>query len=82
LDDYGPWRYSVDEKLESDSPLYPTGRAKVWYAIAKMKNPIFSAIQTWAADTRHVTFDEFMDEVEHYMGFHLLTFKREMLRKS
>jgi hypothetical protein len=36
-----------------------------------MKNPIFSAMQTWVADTRHVTFDEFMDEVEHYMRFHL-----------
>jgi hypothetical protein len=71
VDDYGPWRYSVDEKLESDAPLYQTERAKVRYAIAKMKNPIFSAMQTWVADTRHVTFDEFMDEVEHYMGFHL-----------
>jgi hypothetical protein len=36
-----------------------------------MKNPIFSAMQTWVADTRHVTFDELMDEVEHYMGFRL-----------
>jgi hypothetical protein len=52
VDDYGPWRYS-DEKLESD---FPTERAKVRYArIAKMKNPIFSATQTWVADTRQVT---------------------------
>jgi len=42
VDDYGPWRYSIDE-----------------------------AMQTWVADTRHVTFDELMDEVEHFMGFHL-----------
>ena len=71
VDDYGPWRYSIDEKLETDAPLYPTERAKVRYAIAKMKNPIHEAMQTWVADTRHVTFDELMDEVEHFMGFHL-----------
>jgi hypothetical protein len=71
VDDYGPWRYSIDEKLETDAPLYPTERAKVRYAIAKMKNPIYEAMQTWVADTRHVAFDELMDEVEHFMGFHL-----------
>jgi hypothetical protein len=34
-------------------------------------NPIFSDMQTWVADTRRVTFDDLMDEVEHYMSVHL-----------
>ena len=36
-----------------------------------MKNPIFSDMQTWVADTRRVTFDDLMDEVEHYMSVYL-----------
>jgi len=71
VEDYGPWRYAIDEKLGTDAPLYPTDRTKVRYALAMMKNPIFSAMQNWVADTGRVTFDDLMEEVEHYMGFHL-----------
>ena len=70
-DDYGPWRYAVDEKFDIDAPLFPNDRSKVRYALKMMKNPIFSDMQTWVADTRRVTFDDLMDEVEHYMSVHL-----------
>jgi hypothetical protein len=41
VDDYGPWRYAVDEKFDIDAPLFPNGRSKVRYALKMMKNPIF-----------------------------------------
>jgi hypothetical protein len=71
VDDYGPWRYAVDEKFDIDAPLFPNDRSKVRYALKMMKNPIFSDMQIWVADTRLVTFDDLMDEVEHYMSVHL-----------
>jgi hypothetical protein len=36
-----------------------------------MKNPIFGDMQIWVAENRRVSFDDLMDEVEHYVGFHL-----------
>jgi len=36
-DEYGPWRYSIDEKLETDAPLYQTERSKVRYALSQME---------------------------------------------
>jgi len=33
-DAYGPWRYDVDLKMETDSPMFPTERSKVRYTLA------------------------------------------------
>lgn len=70
-DEYGPWRYAVDTKLEDDNPMYTTERSKIRYALSQMEEPIFSSMQDYVADNRSLTFNELMDEVEHYLGFHL-----------
>ncbi len=70
-EEYRPWKYAVNAKLETDTPLYPTDKAKVRYALSQMKEPIFSAIQDWVADSENATYSDLLDKVEHYMGFHL-----------
>ena len=70
-DEYGPWRYSIDEKLETDAPLYQTERSKVRYALSQMEQPIFYTMQDYVNENRALSFGDLMDEVEHYLGFHL-----------
>ena len=71
-DDYKPWRYQVDRKIATDSPMYATDRDKIDYALSQMKEPIFSDMQGWVADESSViTYLELMDEVEHFMNIHL-----------
>lgn len=71
LEAYKPWRYQVDEKLDTDYPLYQTERRKISYAISQMTQPIFSSMQGWVADNPGITYLDLMDEIEHYMGLHL-----------
>jgi hypothetical protein len=47
---YKPWRYQVDRKIITNSPLYATDRDKIEYALSQMIEPIFSDIQGWAAN--------------------------------
>lgn len=70
-DEYGPWRYSIDEKLETDAPIYPTERSKVRYALSQMEQPIFYSMQDYVNENRTLSFADLMDEVEHYLGVHL-----------
>jgi hypothetical protein len=70
-DEYGPWRYAIDEKLDTDAPMYPTDAKKVRYALSQMENPIFQHMQTYVADNRTLSFHDLMDEVEHFIGYHL-----------
>lgn len=67
-EEYPAWRYAVDEKIETDAPLYPTDRTKVRYALTQMEGQIFIAMQDWVAHNRRVTFNELMQEIEHFIG--------------
>jgi hypothetical protein len=47
-DKYGPWRFDVDLKLETDSPMFPTERSKIRYTLAQLALPIFTtAVSLW-----------------------------------
>jgi hypothetical protein len=67
-DKYGPWRFDVDLKLETDSPMFPTDRLKVRYALAQLDLPIFTTMKALVARERDTTLKELMDEIEHYTG--------------
>jgi Retrotransposon gag protein len=73
--EYGPWRYAVDCKLITDYPMYPDDDSKISYALSQMETPIFDAMLDWVVDGPRAgpaLFNDLMEEVEHYMGFHLL----------
>jgi Retrotransposon gag protein len=78
-DSYRPWRYQVDRKIHTDYPLYPTERSRLDYALSQMEEPIFSVMLGWIIDEAEITYQDFMSEVEHYMGLHLQ--KREARRE-
>lgn len=67
---YGPWAYSVKEKLDIDAPLYPTERRKVNYIIRQLKEPIFQFMVTWTETNEDGTSKSLLQEIEHYMGIH------------
>ncbi|THC87524.1 hypothetical protein EYZ11_013029 [Aspergillus tanneri] len=70
--EYPPWRYAVDVKLETDYPMYPTDATRIRYALSQMEEPIFSVMQKMVYRDRTKSLDDFMGDVEHYMGIHLL----------
>jgi hypothetical protein len=68
VEEYRPWRFQIDAKFITDSPLYPDERSKIYYALTQMKNPIFSAMQEWAIVQVSYQLDNLMEEIELYMG--------------
>jgi retrotransposon gag protein len=69
-DAYGPWRYAIDLKLEVDSPMFPTEKSRIRYTLSQLDLPIFSSMREYAADIRSLTFEDFMEEIEHCIGIH------------
>ena len=65
-DKYGPWKFDVDLKLETDSPMFPTERSKVRYTLAQLGLPIFTTMRTLVAETPSIPPNELMKEVEHF----------------
>lgn len=72
VDNYGPWSYTIQEKLKTDAPMYVTERQRVAYALSRIKSPLFDKIAAWVAEN----FDTIImlglfDETKHWMGVHL-----------
>lgn len=65
---YRPWRFQIDAKLETDSPLYPSDKRKITYALTQMTDPIFSAMQEWVIAHTNCQLEDFMREIRLYMG--------------
>ncbi|OJJ07728.1 hypothetical protein ASPVEDRAFT_88968 [Aspergillus versicolor CBS 583.65] len=60
VDEYGPWRYAIDAKLEDDYPLYPTKRSKIRYTLSRIDKPIFDIMQTFVLSDPTKTFADLM----------------------
>jgi len=75
--EYRPWRFQIDAKIRTDSPLYPDDESKVTYALTQMEDPIFSALQEWVISQDSCQFDDFNREIQFYMGCQFQTYEAE-----
>jgi hypothetical protein len=55
--------------------MYPDDNSKISYSLSQMEAPIFDVMLDWVVEGPRAgpaLFNDLMEEVEHYMGFHLL----------
>ncbi|MCJ1470914.1 hypothetical protein MMC07_009562 [Pseudocyphellaria aurata] len=70
---YGPWKFAVKDKLQTDGVLYPTERDQVVYTYRQVTEPIFKQIGAWArANQDNLTMADLFLEIKQYMGIHRL----------
>ncbi|KAH8428569.1 uncharacterized protein LDX57_006265 [Aspergillus melleus] len=72
VDNYHTWRFAMDQKLRTDYPLYPDEVSKIAYAQRQMTGTLFTTMNSYATCNPGMTYDEFMKELENYLGIHLL----------
>ncbi|KAI5293715.1 hypothetical protein KEM55_006959, partial [Ascosphaera atra] len=75
-ENYSQWKFAVDLKFDDDSPLYPSDAFKICYALNHMKGNIFQDMVGWfraKADTDQATWDNFVAEIESFLGITFLT---------
>ena len=76
VDDYGPWSYVIQEKLEIDAPMYVTMQQQVAYTLLRIKSPLFDKIAAWVAENSDtITMLELFDKTKHWMRVHLQAIK-------
>ena len=68
---YNSWKYAMNAKLEMNTFLYLIDKIKICYILSQMKELIFSAMQDWMTNDKDIIYNNFLNEIEHYMSFYL-----------
>ena len=78
LSAFSPWKWAVNNKFRVDAAIFLTEEDKISYAFHLLDQPIFQQLDAWiVANSEGLTMEGFYQQIEHYMGIHMLTERAE-----